>query len=81
SWMMDYQLRQFLSENSGIVRFQHRYLLYPRFTTGKAVFTFVFNKPFIEKLEDLPEDTSLLHAIKYHYLNGKYIYEQGGVFF
>jgi hypothetical protein len=80
SWLMDNQLGQFLSGDSGIMRFQRKYLLYPRPATDRAVFSFLFTKPF-EKLEELPEDTSLQRAIKYHYLNGKYIYEQGGVFF
>jgi hypothetical protein len=83
SWMMDYQLRQFLSEDSGIVQFQKKYMLYPRLASGRAIFSFLFKKPSyneVGRLEDLPESTSLLKALKYHYIDGKYIYEQGGLF-
>ena len=31
--------------------------------------------------EELCEDTSLQRAVKAHYLGGKYIYAQGGMFF
>ena len=37
------------------MRFQRKYLLYPRPATGRAAFSFLFTKPF-EKLEELPED-------------------------
>jgi hypothetical protein len=33
------------------------------------------------KPQDFPEGTSLMRAIKEHYLRGKYIYEYGGIFF
>lgn len=80
SWMMDPQLRQFLPADSGIIRFQSKYLIYPRPAVGTTVFSYVFNRPYVERFEDLPEDTTLQRALKYHYLSGKYIYEQGGIF-
>jgi hypothetical protein len=46
---------------------------------GTDVYSFLFKKP-VEKNEDLCEDTSLQRAVKAHYLSGKYIYAQGGVF-
>lgn len=80
SWMMDHQLTQFLSPEAGLVQFQKKFILYPRIADGKGVFSFVFTKPF-SKLEDLPEETSLQQALKRHYIDGKYIYEMGGIFF
>jgi len=54
---------------------------FPRESGGKAVFTFLFKNQRIKNIEDQPENTSLERAAKKHYLEGKYIYEQGGCFF
>ena len=56
-------------------------MLYPNKTEGKSVFTFIFLKPEDTKLQELPEDTRLMRAVKKHYLDGGFIYEHGGLFF
>jgi hypothetical protein len=81
SWMMDPQLAALLGQATNITRFQNKYSPYPTRSQGKAVLDFVFLKPRDTHPEDLPEDTSLRRAIKKHYMEGKFIYESGGVFF
>ena len=41
----------------------------------------IFFKVRYNRHRDLCEDTSLQRAVKAHYLDGKYIYAQGGLFF
>ena len=79
SWLLDSQLKNFLKEESNILRFQKKYCLFPGITEGRDVFTFVFKSQGVP-IKDLPEQTSLQRAIKSHYLNGKYIYAMDGVF-
>jgi hypothetical protein len=82
SWMMDPQLRTLLGRDTKITRFQKKYIPYPCKSAGEGVLGFVFLKADKNyDLESLPEDTSLRRAIKKHYMEGKYIYEMGGVFF
>ena len=80
SWLMDPQLKQFLRPASNLVAFQERYLRFAMKSGGTDVYSFLFKKP-VSNNEELCEDTSLQRAVKAHYLNGKYIYAQGGVFF
>jgi len=79
SWLLDVQLKDFLSLDSNIVKFQERFSLFPGETFGEDVFNFVFKLKF-KSFQDMPEDTSLQRKIKKHYLDGKYIYEFSGVF-
>ena len=80
SWLLDPQLKQFLKPGSNLVAFQDKYHRFAMKSGGTDVYSFLFKKP-VEKNEDLCEDTSLQRAVKAHYLNGKYIYAQGGYFF
>lgn len=80
SWLLDPQIRDLLGEKSNIVSFGRQYLRYPIRSQGKAVFSFLFRKPF-DVYENLPENTRLERAAKAHYLSGKFIYEVGGVIF
>ena len=81
SWMMSPQLRILLGRETNLTRFIDRYMSYPVKATGTAVMDFVFFKKGKPEIKDLPEDTSLMRAIKNHYLAGGYVYEMGGVFF
>ncbi|NLD87057.1 MAG: hypothetical protein GX633_02195 [Clostridiales bacterium] len=81
SWLMDPQLRDMVREGSNIVSFQSKFLRFPAKSEGRGVFTFLFPDASIKRHEDLPENTSLERAVKRHYLEGKYIYEQSGIFF
>jgi hypothetical protein len=80
SWLMDPQLADMLPPDSNIVTFQNKYMRFPTYSSGRGAITFVFFDRY-ERLEDLPERTTLERSIKRHYLSGKYIYEPGGVFF
>ena len=80
SWLLDPQLKRFLKPESNLVAFQDKYLRFAMKSGGTDVYSFLFKKP-VEKIEELCEDTSLQRAVKAHYLDGKYIYAQGGVFF
>lgn len=79
TWMFDTQLAKLLPPESNILQFQRKYSLFPDKTEGKDVFNFVFKLKF-KTYEDMPENTRLQRAIKAHYLDGKYIYEFGGIF-
>lgn len=80
SWLLDPQLKQFLKPTSNLVAFQDKYHRFAMKSGGTDVYSFLFKKT-VEKNEDLCEDTSLQRAVKAHYLNGRYIYAQGGYFF
>jgi len=79
SWLMDPQLEYLLKTDSNIITFQRRYTRFPSVSSGNGVFSFVFLKKY-ERLQELPENTSLERALKKHYLGGNYIYESGGFF-
>ncbi|MBQ9778468.1 MAG: hypothetical protein IJW22_06040 [Clostridia bacterium] len=80
SWLLDPQLKDFLRPSSNVLAFQSKYHRFAMKSCGTDVYSFLFKKP-VERNEDLCEDTSLQRAVKAHYLSGKYIYAQGGVFF
>ena len=80
SWLLDPRIGGLINKKSNIVNFGSQFLRYPSKSEGRGVFSFLFRKPF-ERLEDLPENTSLERAVKAHYLEGKFIYETGGVIF
>ncbi len=81
SWMMDPQLKTLLGRETNLTRFIDRYMSYPTKAAGTGVMNFVFFKSGKPEIGGLPENTSLMRAIKNHYLAGKYVYEMGGVFF
>lgn len=79
SWLLDPQLKQMLKPESNILKFMSRYMLYPyEESDNDDVFMFVFTEPF-KSYEDLPETTSLMRALKQHYISGDYIYVCGGI--
>ena len=80
SWLLDPQLKQFLKPGSNLIAFQDKYMRFALKSGGTDVYSFLFKKP-VEKNEDLCEDTSLQRAVKAYYLNGKFIYARGGLFF
>lgn len=80
SWLLDPQLKQFLKPTSNLVAFQNKFQRFAMKSCGTDVREFLFKKP-VTRVEDFCEDTSLQRAVKAHYLNGNYIYAQGGIFF
>lgn len=83
SWLMDPQLRDMLSPESKIIAFQSKFLRFPMKTNGDGACIFLFKNPLSKKYDipNLAENTSLQRKVKRHYLDGKYIYDHGGVFF
>ena len=82
SWLMATELKEMLKSDSNILKFQEKYMRFPRRASGKDVFFFVFLKPYeiLENmdLKSLPEKTSLESKIKKYYIKGNYIREIGG---
>lgn len=79
SWLLDPQLKTMLKPESNIMKFSDRYILYPyEESDNDDIFMFVFTGQH-DKLEDLPETTSLMRALKQHYISGNYIYVCGGI--
>lgn len=82
SWLLDPQLEDLLGEDSNIAKFGKRFIRQTGKSGGGAVFSFVFLDPHAkDDLDSLPENTRLTKSLKYHYLDGKCIYETFGCFF
>ena len=69
SWLLSPLLKDFLPENSNILRFQTLFDITPDTVPGKDVLLWVFKNPRLPK-EDYPEDTSLQRKLKQFFLNG-----------
>lgn len=82
SWMLDTQVPELLGEEKNVPKFCRRFHPLCVKDAGRAVFTFVFQKPSGAEFEisKLPENTSLERVLKKHYLEGKAIYETFGFF-
>ncbi len=82
SWMCDPQLLELLPETSNIASFCKRFKALAAPSQGRDVLKYVF---YIDEenpdYDALPENTSLLKALKEHYKSGKAIYEMIGYFF
>lgn len=78
SWLMDPQLDGFLKPSSNIRRFRESYLAFPAVSDGQGAIVFLFVAPGCPP-ERLPEKSSLQRALKRHYMEGKVIYEAGGI--
>ncbi|MBR7165445.1 MAG: hypothetical protein IKD18_04115 [Clostridia bacterium] len=79
SWLLSPDLDEMLKPDSKILGFARRFARFPRKGTGKSVFNFVFPQSFKGPYEDLPEDTSLMRALKAKYIAGGYVLDYGGV--
>lgn len=78
SWLMDPELFTILKPESNILSFQSLFNCYPTESEGKEVFSFVFKEePTDYSL--LPEDTSLMRALKKRYQNNEPIYAYRGI--
>lgn len=77
SWILDPKLKELLGENSKISKLINMFYKYPQKCGGNGVFGYVFPKSY-EKLESLPEETSLQRKLKQYYLDGNFIYDYAG---
>lgn len=78
SWLLCPALADILGESSKVAMFGNRFVRFPIFSLGQAVFEFVF-PGFQGKPEDLPEKTSLQRKIKAKLVAGGHIYVVAGL--
>lgn len=69
SWLMSPILKDFLSEDSNILRFQEMFDMVPELFPRDCFLTWVFKNPNLPK-EELPENTSLQRKLKKFLLDG-----------
>ncbi|MBR2635005.1 MAG: hypothetical protein IKD31_05445 [Clostridia bacterium] len=79
SWLLSGDLKKIMKPGSRILSFGERYVRYPVKSNGQSVFVFVFPQNFKGSMEDLPEDTSLMRALKKMYIEGDHIHNYGGI--
>lgn len=77
SWLLSPQLKEFLPENSNILRFQELFDIEPEGTAGNDVLLWVFKNPRLPK-EAYPENTSLQQKLKRFFLQGGQFLEGRG---
>ncbi len=66
SWLLDYQLEQYLPNESNIVKFLREFYLLPLFEANdKQTFERVFGRKY-ENIDEMPQNTSLQRAIVTH---------------
>lgn len=78
SWLLSPQLREFLPENSNILRFQELFDITPDEVPGRDVLLWVFKNPKLP-IEDYPENTSLQRKLKRFFLDGGQVAEGTGL--
>ena len=79
TWMLDPQLKTLAGEGSKLAGFVDSFLKYPHGGDATAaVWHFVFQRQHPERIEALPENTTLQRNIKALYLDGGCIYITGG---
>ncbi len=85
SWLCNPQLVTLLGEDKNISKFCKRFNPFTLKSDGLSVFYFVFliddDDKVLEKLDTLPENTSLERTLKEYYKSGKVIHGMGGYFF
>lgn len=69
SWLVSPMLKDFLPENSNILRFQEMFDIDPQGTPGNGVKLWVFKNPKVPT-EEFPENTSLQRKLKKFFLEG-----------
>lgn len=77
SWLLSPQLKEFLPEDSNILRFQEMFDIDPEEIPGTDVLLWVFKNPKLPK-EDYPENTSLQRKLKQFFLSGGQFLEGKG---
>lgn len=77
SWLLSPQLKEFLPEDSNILRFQELFDIEPDSTPSSNVLLWVFKNPKLPP-ETYPENTSLQRKLKQFFLNGGQFLEGKG---
>lgn len=81
SWLLDPQLRSYLRPQSNIIQFQNRFALVPgAYNVNRSIVQFVFGST-PERLDELPERSSLERAVVQHLKAGKNWEGRSGWFF
>lgn len=78
SWLMNPLINQALGEDAKLSRFSARFVRYPRLSSGKAFWSYVFPGAQTDP-QSLPEASRLQKAFKQHLLSGGQIYEYSGI--
>ena len=78
SWLMEPMVGKLMEGRGNIAAFQRDFIPYPVVSRGRAVYTFLFHMPDATPAE-VPADTTLRRRIRDRMLDGKYIYELGGI--
>lgn len=85
SWLCNPQIVSLLGEEKNISKFCKRFNPFTVKSDGLSVFYFVFliddEENILEKLDALPETTSLERTLKEYYKSGNVIHGMGGYFF
>ena len=77
SWLLSPQLKEFLPENSNILRFQELFDMEPEAVPGNDVLLWVFKNPRLPR-QDYPENTSLQRKLKQFFLHdGQFLEGKG----
>lgn len=77
SWLLSPLLKDFLPENSNILKFQEMFDMEPEGIPGNGVVLWVFKNPKLPK-EQYPENTSLQRKLKQFFLNdGQFVEGKG----
>ncbi|MBR2634523.1 MAG: hypothetical protein IKD31_02975 [Clostridia bacterium] len=79
SWLLSGELNELIKPESKILSFAGCFTRFPIKDAGKSALSFIFPGQSKLPIEELPDDTSLMRAIKKHYLDGKFVYMYGGV--
>ena len=75
SWLLSPELKDILSEDSNIIKFQKNFDIIKRIENIKDFLNFVFNEPlFNGNYDNLAEDTSLQRGLKKKILNNEKLY-------
>lgn len=81
SWLLNPTLKQIQGPESRITQFEECFAKYPnRDPAGKAVFGFVFGKPYGDPAQ-LPENTSLQRKLKKLYMDGGCLHSYSGAIY
>ncbi len=79
SWLLDPQLEAITGKAGNVTRFADRFLRFPMKSTGKDVYTYVFDTPCEIDPDKLVPKSSFAKGIKEHLKNGGKVYGACGI--
>lgn len=79
SWLLDPRLEALTGKKTNLIKFADRFIRFPIKSSGKSVFSYLYNQKNVDNVENLPENTSLQRSVKKYLLNGEHIYGAQGI--